>query len=172
MSSQGEGTHLAPKGGSSLEPWREDLILYLQAPHRPGTLSGQSWLPWPLFEASSHWGSHPDPLPPPPSLFVLVSSYCRQSLTGGHEEWKRGEFSLSGRLRCLFPNLGLHHLYEVGLGFALYPHIFLYLTHLDRRGVAKTLGRNFWGLKAVEDFKIVFEFRNVNYLFLLLNSRL
>ena len=85
---------------------------------------------------------------------------------------KRGEFSLSGYLWRFPPNLRLYHLHEAGPWFALYPHVFLCLIHFDKRGVARTFGRNFWRWKAIEDFEIIFEFREVNYLFLLLDYRL
>ena len=85
---------------------------------------------------------------------------------------KRGELSLSVCLGRLSPNLGLHHLHKAGPGFALYPYILLYLTHLGRRGVAEILNRNYEGLKAAEDFEIVFRFKDLNYLFFLHVGRL
>ena len=90
MSSQGEGAHLAPKGGFGLEPWREDLIPYLLVPHHPRILSDQSWRPWPIFEAPSPWGGYLGPLPLPPSLLILVSSSYHKFFAGGHEEWEEG----------------------------------------------------------------------------------
>ena len=104
-----------------------------------------------------------------PFLFpfpLLIDNF----LLGVMRSRKRGESGLSGYLRCLSPNLGHHHLHQASPGLALYPHIFL--TCLGKRGVAKILGRNFWRLEVVEDFEIVFKFRDINYLFFLLGGRL
>ena len=85
---------------------------------------------------------------------------------------KRGELSLSGCFGRFSPNLGLHHLHKASPGFALYPYTLLYLTYLGRGGVAEILSRNYEGLKAAEDFEIVFIFRDVKYLFFFLVGRL
>ena len=79
---------------------------------------------------------------------------------------------LNGCFGRFSPNLGLHHFHKASPGFALYPYILLYLTYLGRGGVAEILGRNYEGLKAAEDFEIVFIFRDVKYLFFLLVGRL
>ena len=105
-------------------------------------------------------------------LWVSFPLLVNNLLLGIMSGRKRGEFSLSGYLWRFSPNLRLYHLHEAGLRFALYPHVFLCLTHFDKRGVARTFGRNFWRWKAIEDFEIIFEFREVNYLFLLLDYRL
>lgn len=155
-----------------MEPWYKGFILYLWVPHLPGLCLasfgnfGPSLRLYHLGEATLALFRH---LLPFLLSFPFLVSYL---LLGVMRSGKRGEYSLNGYLLCLSLYLGLHHLYEARPRFTLYPHIFLCLTHLDRRGMARAFGRDFWRWKVVEDFKIVFEFGDVNYLFLLVSGKL
>ena len=100
--------------------------------------------------------------------FPLLTS---ELLLGVMRSGKRGKISLSNRLGCLSPNLGLHYLYKAGLGFVLYAHsfrdrkVFLYLTQLCKGQVTEVTDGSLWGLKSVEDFKVVFRVKYFNHLF-------